>query len=99
MKHGMGTSLVSRDNKRPGKGDMSASPDAAPMWEISGDRTPREATGGSSPGRGIFLPLILAALFLWTLPAEATLTPVTVMLQWTPQTQFAGIYVAYEKGF
>ena len=39
-------------------------------------------------------------LMLWTFPLQAAdLQPVRLMLQWSHQAQFAGYYVALEKGF
>ncbi len=44
--------------------------------------------------------LLLGLLLLWSLPAAAsTLKPVRFMLQWSHQAQFAGYYVALEKGY
>ena len=49
------------------------------------------------------LPVLLFAtllLTLWVLPVQASeLQPVRLMLQWSHQAQFAGYYVALEKGF
>lgn len=49
------------------------------------------------------LPEVLFAtllLMLWVLPVQAAaLQPVRLMLQWSHQAQFAGYYVAQEKGF
>ena len=49
------------------------------------------------------LPEVLFAtllLILWVLPVQAAaLQPVRLMLQWSHQAQFAGYYVAQEKGF
>ena len=42
-------------------------------------------------------PLLAMLLFLAWVPSRAQV--VTFMPQWTPQTQFAGYYVAVEKGF
>lgn len=56
----------------------------------------RIKTGGLP---GVLLPLLLAWLFL-ALPVQAeTLKKVTFLPQWFPQAQFAGYYVAWEKGF
>jgi NitT/TauT family transport system substrate-binding protein len=42
----------------------------------------------------------IVALLLWVAPAHAAgLQPVSIMLQWSHQAQFAGYYVALEKGF
>ena len=49
------------------------------------------------------LPVLLFAtllLTLWLVPVQASeLQPVRLMLQWSHQAQFAGYYVALEKGF
>jgi NitT/TauT family transport system substrate-binding protein len=53
----------------------------------------------------IYGPAVLGLLALGALPAAAadspskSLTPATLLVHWTPQSQFAGYYVAYEKGF
>ncbi|MEN6462923.1 MAG: ABC transporter substrate-binding protein [Syntrophomonas sp.] len=36
---------------------------------------------------------------IWAVNANAPLTPVNMIVQWVPQSQFAGYYVALEKGF
>lgn len=50
------------------------------------------------------MPLCLIALLLWALPASAddapgSLKKAAFIPQWVPQAQFAGYYVALEKGF
>ena len=45
------------------------------------------------------LRLTLMFLALATVPVHAEAVPVRMLLQWTHQSQFAGYYVALEKGF
>ena len=45
-----------------------------------------------------FLSLVALTVFLF-IPATVHAMPVRLMLQWTHQAQFAGYYVALEKGF
>ena len=42
---------------------------------------------------------LMGLLAFVSIPAQAAPTPVRLMLQWTHQAQFAGYYVALEKGF
>ncbi len=54
-------------------------------------------TGRSLPGRALVFLLLVFLLF----PGEGgafSFTQIFVLPQWSPQSQFAGIYVAYEKG-
>lgn len=52
------------------------------------------------PEHGAIVLLVAMLLSLWLAPVQAAaLQPVRLMLQWTHQSQFAGYYVAVEKGF
>lgn len=58
--------------------------------------------GGGGVVRGVFLAAAVAVLiaFLLTAPTDAAgRRNMTFLPQWLPQAQFAGYYVAYEKGF
>lgn len=65
------------------------------MWTI--DSTSRRSTGLRAAAcllAAVLLPVAAAGA-----QSPAPLAPVTLILQWTPQSQFAGYYVALEKGF
>jgi len=58
--------------------------------------------GRGNAGRGGFLvaAAVLLIVFLWAVPpGAAEFRTMTFLPQWLPQAQFAGYYVAYEKGF
>ncbi len=48
--------------------------------------------------RNLALPALLALLLAFPAPARA-IEKATLVVQWTPQAQFAGFYVAQDKGF
>jgi NitT/TauT family transport system substrate-binding protein len=67
-------------------------------------RFPLQYPAAAKPRRLIFIGLLLGSLLLSAaagvlLAAETPATTVSFIPQWQPQAQFAGFYVAQEKGF
>jgi NitT/TauT family transport system substrate-binding protein len=61
---------------------------------------PRQYLAASRPRRLILIGFLLGSLLLTAAPALAgAAATVSFIPQWQPQAQFAGFYVAYEKGF